>query len=82
MLLYCETTGMEVRGLVRRMTGVLSGVLGQPASRDSRGWTLLHLAASHSKPQTVRWVGYCIMMTKMTLFLGIESQSLIVSLTF
>ena len=23
--------------------------------RDSRGWTVLHMAASHSKPQTVRW---------------------------
>ena len=22
--------------------------------RDSRGWTVLHMAASHSKPQTVR----------------------------
>ena len=30
----------------------------QPQNRDSRGWTVLHMAARHSKPQTVRYEIY------------------------
>lgn len=34
------------------MTNILD--YGRPQQRDDKGWTVLHLAARHSKPQTVR----------------------------
>ena len=37
------------------MVNLTDGTSGSPM-RDSRGWTVLHMAARHSKPQTVRLV--------------------------
>ena len=50
--------GREVAG--NRLSSALSMVnlvdmVRTPQNRDSRGWTVLHMAARHSKPQTVRY---------------------------